>query len=489
MSDPEALRRRGDRYYAGGWLEAAAESWQKALAATFDPVAVARLHDSLGKVWAQRGQAQRAFEHFQLAESMLDPDRERDLWLMVAMHSALAQARMAHADRAYRAAQRLTAPAEQAASHRRGMILANLAAVQMDNGLLPQAYDTLQAALAVLDAAKLEDYGYAIFTNLGGILIAQGRWEEAEAALQRALRWRKGLGVHALTEMSRLYMLTGRLPDSVRLGREVMDRMWSSVMAFDKEELAHVGALLGQMAYLAGDRGLALRLTERAQSLYGQLGLWHAWKNLGGVVLTIENGVPPNPAEEVVRGLEDVRRFADLVEIMLAQNLVSPTAWAVADLRNQVALKLAAGLGWDDAAKTRLGYVCRLADYGLTAVDRDVVERPQRSQASWDRYIQHPGLSVRLLSPLGLSPLVLDAVRDHHEQPDGAGFPEGKRSEHIAPAALVYGVADRYAAMVLGQGLSHSAALRTIRAQAGRALAESMVDCFDKILREAALDA
>lgn len=486
MTNVERIRERGDRLYAQGWLEAAAESWRVALSESFDPVIQARLHDNIGKVWARRGNAQKALLHFSQAERLLDPESNRELWLLIAMHNGMAMSQTGDVDRAYRAMQSLLEPAHYTSAPRRAMIYANMGAIQMDNELFAQAYDTLYQALGMLEGLpQKDDYGYAIYTNLGVCLIERGEYAKAEAILEQALALRHGIGVHTLTELTRLYVLTGRIDQSVEFGREVMSGIWDSLIAFDKEELAHVSALLGRMAFLGRDRALALRLVERSQSLFGQLGQWRSWRHIQRIVVQLEDRPLPKasvPEEAMV----EVRRFADLMELMLAQDLVLSAAWEVADLRNQVAQSIAGRLGWDETRTSQLGYVCRLADYGLTAIDPDVVHAPRRSEASWERYQQHPGLSVRLLSDIRLDASILTAVGDHHEQPNGQGFPRGKKGADISPLALVYAVADQYAGRVLAQGMSHTAALLAIRGQAGNVLQGDLVDHLEQVFYEAA---
>ncbi|HEY5800608.1 MAG TPA: HD domain-containing phosphohydrolase, partial [Burkholderiaceae bacterium] len=61
----------------------------------------------------------------------------------------------------------------------------------------------------------------------------------------------------------------------------------------------------------------------------------------------------------------------------------------------------------------------------------------------------HPQQSVQLLRRAGvLSPALLTAVMQHHEQRDGGGYPAGVRAPQLALGAAIVGVAARYCALL-----------------------------------------
>jgi len=65
---------------------------------------------------------------------------------------------------------------------------------------------------------------------------------------------------------------------------------------------------------------------------------------------------------------------------------------------------------------------------------------------------RHPEHSARLLEAGGVSdPTWLAAVRQHHENLDGGGYPSGLRDEEIATPARLIRVADYYAAKISGR--------------------------------------
>ena len=78
---------------------------------------------------------------------------------------------------------------------------------------------------------------------------------------------------------------------------------------------------------------------------------------------------------------------------------------------------------------------------------------------------RHSSASVDYLKEAGVSdPVWLDAVMDHHESPDGSGYPNGKKGEAISSTARLLALSDVYCARVSGRDyrspLPSNAALR-----------------------------
>lgn len=85
----------------------------------------------------------------------------------------------------------------------------------------------------------------------------------------------------------------------------------------------------------------------------------------------------------------------------------------------------------------------------------------------------HPAAGVRRLQALGVDDAGwLRAVFEHHELPDGTGYPRGLAGNAIGEAAIVYGLADRYCAMITERayrpGALPSLALKQLFEQQGR---------------------
>lgn len=62
---------------------------------------------------------------------------------------------------------------------------------------------------------------------------------------------------------------------------------------------------------------------------------------------------------------------------------------------------------------------------------------------------KHPDLSIKALEDAGIdNRLLLKTISQHHEQPDGSGYPAGLSGTDILPEAQILALAERYVAMI-----------------------------------------
>jgi hypothetical protein len=61
----------------------------------------------------------------------------------------------------------------------------------------------------------------------------------------------------------------------------------------------------------------------------------------------------------------------------------------------------------------------------------------------------HPGFGAALLDRMKNWKLAAEMVRQHHEMPDGAGYPAGLRGDGICPGAKILAIADAFEAVTL----------------------------------------
>ncbi|HYO60540.1 MAG TPA: HD domain-containing phosphohydrolase [Actinomycetota bacterium] len=60
---------------------------------------------------------------------------------------------------------------------------------------------------------------------------------------------------------------------------------------------------------------------------------------------------------------------------------------------------------------------------------------------------RHPELGVKIVQPIGFSPMATDVIMCHHERWNGEGYPYGLRREEIPIVARAFSVADAFDAM------------------------------------------
>lgn len=101
-----------------------------------------------------------------------------------------------------------------------------------------------------------------------------------------------------------------------------------------------------------------------------------------------------------------------------------------------------------EARLTKLGVGLILHDIGKLAVPLEILNKP--GALSDDELAQiklHPEAGVDLLRSANPSPLVVAAVRDHHERLDGSGYPAGREAETIHEFARICAIADVFDAI------------------------------------------
>ena len=135
-------------------------------------------------------------------------------------------------------------------------------------------------------------------------------------------------------------------------------------------------------------------------------------------------------------------------------------------------LRLAVALGLGRGACRQLALAAVLHDVGKVEVPRAVLQKPGRLTAEESLRVQrHPAAGERLLAADVRDPVVLAAIRHHHERHDGAGYPDRLRGEAVPLLARVLALADCYDAMRSDRpyrpGLSRAAALAAVRQAAG----------------------
>ncbi|MBC7106872.1 MAG: HD-GYP domain-containing protein, partial [Firmicutes bacterium] len=124
-----------------------------------------------------------------------------------------------------------------------------------------------------------------------------------------------------------------------------------------------------------------------------------------------------------------------------------------------------------------------LHDLGKVAVPQEILLKPgPLADEEREEIRQHPVLGVMILQPAGFPPGVLVAIRHHHEDYDGGGYPDGLRGEEIPLAARLIRVADAFDAMTSArpyrEPMAPEEALRELRRGAGRQFDPVLVELF-----------
>lgn len=143
--------------------------------------------------------------------------------------------------------------------------------------------------------------------------------------------------------------------------------------------------------------------------------------------------------------------------------------WRVSQYSRLLAEDL--GLAPDEVARIALGGF--LHDLGKIGVPDSILNKPGKlDEAEYAVIKTHPAIGGRLLRGHPLAALALDAVTQHHETPDGRGYPAGLTGHDIPLAARIVGITDAFDAMTSTRpyrpGMWVAKALDVVAGAAGR---------------------
>lgn len=149
-----------------------------------------------------------------------------------------------------------------------------------------------------------------------------------------------------------------------------------------------------------------------------------------------------------------------------------------------LALGLAHALEWPQERVERAGVAALLHDLGNVNLDLAILNKPGRLSASEYQHIKsHTIIGYELLcSELDTHPDLALAALEHHERPDGLGYPHGRKADEINPISMLVSVVDVYDAVtserVYRPARSHHDALGILWRGRGRKFDRIMVETF-----------
>ena len=114
----------------------------------------------------------------------------------------------------------------------------------------------------------------------------------------------------------------------------------------------------------------------------------------------------------------------------------------------RLATRIAEQLGWKGRQLTTMYLAGLLHDVGKVGVDAEILHKPGKlTEEEYGQIQAHPEIGYEML--LGIESLsdVLPAVRYHHEQWNGGGYPHGLAGEETPVIARIAAVADAHDAM------------------------------------------
>lgn len=131
---------------------------------------------------------------------------------------------------------------------------------------------------------------------------------------------------------------------------------------------------------------------------------------------------------------------------------------------------------------------CELHDLGKIGIEDNILSKAGAlSKEEWEQIKRHPVMGAQILEPLIFLNDVTPLVRQHHENYDGTGYPEGRKGEDILLGARIIHLADAYESMRSARSyrkvpLSRDEAVAEIEKNSGTQFDPKVVKAFLNIV-------
>ncbi len=118
-----------------------------------------------------------------------------------------------------------------------------------------------------------------------------------------------------------------------------------------------------------------------------------------------------------------------------------------------IAGKIASSLKFTEKQQRAIKVAGYLHDLGKLAVPNELLEKPSKlTENEFDKIKAHPKNTFKILSSLGSSSSIIKNIgiwaSNHHEQPNGKGYPHGITEDELTVECKIIAVADVFAALL-----------------------------------------
>lgn len=105
----------------------------------------------------------------------------------------------------------------------------------------------------------------------------------------------------------------------------------------------------------------------------------------------------------------------------------------------------------------KIEHAAQLHDIGKIGVSDYVLSKPGKlTPEEWEDIKSHTIKGAEILRPLEIMDGIVDLVKQHHERPNGGGYPEGLKQDDILLGARIMAVADSFDAMTSDRPYRHA---------------------------------
>lgn len=156
---------------------------------------------------------------------------------------------------------------------------------------------------------------------------------------------------------------------------------------------------------------------------------------------------------------------------------------------SQFAKLLAVKMGLPEAESVQISLGGYLHDLGKIGIpDQILLKQGRLTEEEYGIIKTHPLIGKNLINAHPLSELVCKPIVEHHERPDGMGYPYGLHENEISLESRIIGVVDAFDAMTstrpYRRELSVEKAMQILNAGAGTQFDETMIDHICELGRD-----
>lgn len=240
----------------------------------------------------------------------------------------------------------------------------------------------------------------------------------------------------------------------------VSERVFKDLDSVGPEELTHV---LRELVIAT-----AIELSTSIQIDQGQL------SNCGNVVKGCVDVLNKDP-KSFVRVLSLLSHHPHAVKHSVMTSIFSILLAKNLEIENQKLLQI-------------IGLGAFLHDVGIAMLDYDPEAVTDLTPAQWKEMKAHPELGKRKVDHLNIPPEVLTIILQHHEQPNGGGYPNNLKINQIYFPARIVAVADTFCALLtkrpFREAFTPIDALKAMRSDTGKFDSQVLV-ALEKMLGDA----
>ena len=148
---------------------------------------------------------------------------------------------------------------------------------------------------------------------------------------------------------------------------------------------------------------------------------------------------------------------------------------------------LARELGYNEETVEKYYNIALLHDIGKIGVPPEVLNKPGKlTDEEFGIIKSHSALGFNVLKDISIMPELAIGAGEHHERPDGKGYPKGLKGDDISRVAQIIGVADTFDAMYSDRPyrkrMNFEKAVSIISEVSGTQLAPDVVDAFLRLV-------